>query len=536
LKILNVTKDNSYLYIETDEGFRKQSLKWRGIDALEAKCISLIGREVTHSTWGDWNPEVWFQDVTPVDQVSPNQDDGYQLNSNDLFKTDLKFDVQTVKRIYGPPGTGKTTTLINLTNEAIRNGLDMKSVGYFAFTNIAANEALGRISEVLDIPENDFVGFSTLHSLSTKIGGASGKQLCTQEELKKFDLGIGAKEEWMKPGSPSSIVVRPIHPVLDAYSLKLNTLGQKIEYDRKSASNATSKLSQFFVLDEDTISEDLLLYSELYYDEYIKFKDINNLVDFNDVVVNVVSDAFPNSRIPSFELLIIDEAQDLTKLQWKFVEKLTAKAKKTILAGDDDQAIMAAFGASPQSFNEYPVTEPDLVLDVSYRVPVGIKSFVDKVLLPKIKAKFPWRKDKKWHENPNTNESGTVVSSYEDIIKKNGVQVKLQKPLSTDELIKMISNASNLEWLIMAPTKATCDTISVRLKALEVPHYLHRRDILNAKDSKISIQTVHTSKGMGADNAAYVVQSPGDKFMDESDPRLRYVAITRAKKCLYLVS
>ena len=71
-----------------------------------------------------------------------------------------------------------------------------------------------------------------------------------------------------------------------------------------------------------------MLYSELYYDEYIKFKDINNLVDFNDVVVNVVSDAFPNSRIPSFELLIIDEAQDLTKLQWKFVEKLTAKAEE----------------------------------------------------------------------------------------------------------------------------------------------------------------------------------------------------------------
>ena len=99
----------------------------------------------------------------------------------------------------------------------------------------------------------------------------------------------------------------------------------------------------------------------------------------------------------------------------------------------------------------------------------------------------------------------------------------------------MISNASDLEWLIMAPTKATCDTISVGLKALEVPHYLHRRDILNAKDSKISIQTVHTSKGMGADNAAYVVQSRGDEFMDESDPRLRYVAITRAKRCLYLV-
>ena len=103
MKILNVSKDNAYLYIETDEGFRKQSLTWRGVDALEAKCISLIGREVTHSTWGDWNPEVWFQDVTPVDQVSTNQDDGYQLNSNDLFKTDLKFINVVVLPVPGGP-------------------------------------------------------------------------------------------------------------------------------------------------------------------------------------------------------------------------------------------------------------------------------------------------------------------------------------------------------------------------------------------------------------------------------------------------
>ena len=36
--------------------------------------------------------------------------------------------------ILGPPGTGKTTTLLNLVDEFIQNGIRPKQIGYFSFT------------------------------------------------------------------------------------------------------------------------------------------------------------------------------------------------------------------------------------------------------------------------------------------------------------------------------------------------------------------------------------------------------------------
>ncbi|MDB9923901.1 UvrD-helicase domain-containing protein [Planktomarina sp.] len=539
MKILKVKKDERYLYIETNQGTLKQSLKWRGIKTLEEKCNSLIGFEVTHTTLGDWDPNIWFQDVHLVEEeIISKKIASLRPSESVPFNTDLKFENKTVQKIYGPPGTGKTSTLIDSTLKAVSNGVDIGNVGYFAFTNIAANEALTRISKSLGISEFKFTGFSTLHSLATKIGGTLGNGLCNKDHLKEFDPQIGAKEEWMKPGDISSIVVRPIHPVLDAYSLKINKMGDKIEYDEVSHPKAVSKLSQYFNKDEQTIELNVLEYSERYCEAYVEFKKNHNLVDFNDVIVNVVSNNFSNNKVPSFELLIIDEAQDLTKLQWKLVDKLASKSKKTIIAGDDDQAIMEAFGASPRTFNEYPVTEPDIVLDISYRVPADIKSFVDRVLLPPLMSRFKWRKDKNWSENPNAESSGIIVNSFEKISETNLGQVKETKSLTTNQLIRIIAKNPKLDWLIMAPTRKTCNLISAGLEKLEVPHFLHRRDMLGATDTntKVKIQTVHTSKGMGADNAAYIIKGFADNKMDERDPRLRYVAVTRAKDQIYLVN
>lgn len=529
MKLLDVTKDCRYLYIETDEGTRQQSLSWRGVDALEIKCRSLINQEITYSTSGNWDPKVWFQDVNAV-QVHSEK---VTLTKNSQFPLLKTWSEHSVKKVYGPPGTGKTTRLVEIATDAIKSGVKPEDVGYFAFTNVAADEAKERIAVSLNIEALRFGNFSTLHSLTTRMGGNEGKQLCQKQHLQLFDANISIREEWLRAGDASSVVVRPVHPVLSEYSIMLNRKEKELHLSERSSEQSQILLSKYYK--KLVNSDNVLEHARRYYSEYENFKKDKNLADFNDVVFCVAEDSFPESKIPTFELLIIDEAQDLSALQWDVVKKLSNHARKTIIAGDDDQAIMESFGAAPKLFNQFPTTEPDEVLPISYRLPKNIKNFIDKLFPPKWGA-WAGRKEKIWTVNPNAPHEGEVIHSLprESNNLTNSAEVEMA-PLSLNNLLRIIEQANDQEWLVMAPTRATCEKLSTSLEALNIHHFCHRKDVLSSKN-KILIQTIHTSKGMGADNVAVVSLTRGDRNMLDADSRLKYVALTRSKRNLYLVN
>lgn len=355
--------------------------------------------------------------------------------------------------------------------------------------------------------------------------------LCQKEHLQRFDSNIGIREEWLRAGDISSIVVRPIHPVLTEYGIMFNRKHQTPSFSIRSKDDAQNLLSRYygFFVDPSQVAE----YAEKYFREYEQFKKVNNLVDFNDVVISVAKASFPVEKIPTFELLIIDEAQDLSALQWDVVGKLSNRARTTIIAGDDDQAIMESFGAAPQLFNDFETTEPDEVLPISYRLPRNIKLFIDKEIIPKL-ADREGRKHKEWSENVDASDDGEIVRFIE-YPADTPLEKSTFESLSLNRLIRIVESHKDEEWLIMAPTRATCDQISLALAKLNVPHFCHRQDVLGTQ-SRIQVQTIHTSKGMGADNAALVTKSRGDSILLDNDMRLRYVALTRAKKRLFIAS
>ena len=57
--------------------------------------------------------------------------------------------------------------------------------------------------------------------------------------------------------------------------------------------------------------------------------------DFVDMIEHYVQRIEP----PALDLFILDEAQDLTPLQWEMAKKIASAADCTFTAGDDDQAI-----------------------------------------------------------------------------------------------------------------------------------------------------------------------------------------------------
>ena len=62
--------------------------------------------------------------------------------------------------ILGPPGTGKTTTLLNLVDQFIQDGIRPRQIGYFSFTKKAATEAATRAADKFGLDaENDLEFF-----------------------------------------------------------------------------------------------------------------------------------------------------------------------------------------------------------------------------------------------------------------------------------------------------------------------------------------------------------------------------------------
>jgi superfamily I DNA/RNA helicase len=88
------------------------------------------------------------------------------------------------------------------------------------------------------------------------------------------------------------------------------------------------------------------------------------MLDFSDML------EYPNAPM-DVDVVIIDEAQDLSTLQWDFVNKaVIPNAKRVYYAGDDDQAIYQWSGADVQAFQHLPGNRE--VLHQSHRVPISV--------------------------------------------------------------------------------------------------------------------------------------------------------------------
>ena len=91
--------------------------------------------------------------------------------------------------ILGPPGTGKTTTLLNLVDEFIQDGVRPKQIGYFSFTKKAANEAADRAAEKFGLDkDNDLPFFRTLHSYLDRNVAYQSRQQSIQMKMELLIL------------------------------------------------------------------------------------------------------------------------------------------------------------------------------------------------------------------------------------------------------------------------------------------------------------------------------------------------------------
>ena len=277
--------------------------------------------------------------------------------------------------VLGPPGTGKTHTLLEQVETYLKN-TDPDKIGYFAFTKKASNEAKERAMKKFNYSEDDLPYFRTLHSLAfQRLGWDKTKVMQKRhyEDLgKKIQIPIDYNdwdEEETGLFTTKSDYLRIIHLA------KLRNIKLDQQFDRKEH-NQKLEYNKLVIIANEL---------ERYKKEY-------GLKDYNDMILEFTKS---EKIIPKFDAVFIDEAQDLSLMQWKMSKSIWDKTKDSFIAGDDDQAIFRWAGADVDSF----ITQKGKIVELkeSVRVPKVVHEFANKII-NRIKNRLPKNWNPKAHK------------------------------------------------------------------------------------------------------------------------------------------
>jgi len=401
--------------------------------------------------------------------------------------------------IFGPPGTGKTTTLINIIKDNIKKGMDPTKIAFMSFSRKAATEARDRAVSELQLDVNQMIYFRTLHSLAFSWLGLDSRRVFKGSDYHELGRLVGLE---FRSNPTVSIEEGPL--------FQIGAGGDKyLSLIQMARVREVSTNQQFNDSWDNTLHWQQVKVLDKAYRDYKKAK---NKLDFVDMIeqFNI------QGTCPTFDLLIIDEAQDLAPLQWRMVkEVLVPHSKKVYYAGDDDQAIYTWMGVNVNSFLE--ASEDKIFLEKSYRVPSVVHNLTQSLI-----KKVTTRQKKEWQP---TKKDGSITW-HRDIL-----DVDL-----TDG-----------EWLILARTNYITNKVCVRLKE---EGYLYWREgigwsispnVLNGIEVWIKLcknQSLYTAdlKTFAKLLNPNIITKSGRKTLSSLDPEHPYTLQELIEKCSLNVS
>ncbi len=251
-----------------------------------------------------------------------------------------------VYRLHGPPGTGKTQALSRVWIPRAAEKVGRRAVCVCSLTRAAAAEIGGRA----DLPAEQ-VG--TVHSFAFR---ALARAMPQGQRL-KIATGAAVMKDWAKfaPNLP----------------MDLARLSNDAPFERGGKTRADRLFAKMEVMRQRMVPIESWPPTLVgFRDRWCAFKADRGLLDFTDLIEQALERDLSHPLSP--RALMVDEAQDVSRLEMSLIRRWAEKCEILVLVGDGDQAIYQWRGADADVFAGLDVPEGhDRYLRQSYRVPVA---------------------------------------------------------------------------------------------------------------------------------------------------------------------
>lgn len=377
-----------------------------------------------------------------------------------------KSQIQAISHMDGPamvlagPGSGKTTVITHRIKNLIEKAeVRPENILVVTFTKAAAISMQKRFSTLMNGGKGQLVTFGTFHSVFYKILRKSRRYEATEilSERQKTDY---------------------IREIIGRYGI---------------SSNDISELSQNIINDIGNIKGNMLNAQEYEpscckKEDFIKVYNAYNLelkkdgkMDFDDILRECYLLLCENHTILEqwrelYKYILIDEFQDINRIQMNIIELLASPLNNIFVVGDDDQSIYGFRGARPEIMIEFKDYYPEaelIVLDVNYRSTQSIINAAGRVI-----ENNKTRLDKCAHANNNKDFQPDIRKFRNQVEELKFVVSKIKEyenqGISLSEMAILVRNNSQIQEI----------SSFLKNRKIEAESGKHRSNIYNGMVAK----------------------------------------------------
>lgn len=255
--------------------------------------------------------------------------------------------------VLAGPGSGKTTVITERTKYLIQNyGINPMEILVITFTKAAAQEMRQRFLRLME-QEQTQVTFGTFHAIF--FGILKHAYHFTGDNILREDL----KHQYLKD------IIERMHLDIEDEADFIGNIITEISLVK----NDQIPLEHYY---SSTCSENA--FRDIY-QKYQQRLEKENRLDFDDMLVYTYQLLKERPDIllgwqNRYRYILVDEFQDINKIQYEIVKMLAAPENNIFIVGDDDQSIYRFRGAKPEIMLNFPKEFKDtktILLDQNFR-------------------------------------------------------------------------------------------------------------------------------------------------------------------------